>query len=82
MSGTEFEVPVWEPSEAVAPVLMAFDVFVRRCKRRHQNRERQEFQVTIAEDLFGQEVQRSQHGSEFAAGAASPLIEGMDASPG
>ncbi len=43
MVGTEFEVPVPEPSEAVAAGLVAFDVSVGRRERRYQNRERQEF---------------------------------------
>jgi len=34
-----------EPSEAVAAILVAFDVFAGRRKRRYQNCERQEFEV-------------------------------------
>jgi hypothetical protein len=81
MMGTEFQVPMREPSEAVAAVLVAFDVFVGRRKRRYQNRERQEFEVAVTEDLFGEDVESSEDGAEFAADATTPLIQGSSPRP-
>lgn len=76
MAGAEFEVPVRESSEAVAAILVAFDVFVGGREGRHEDREGQKFEVAVTEDLFGEEVQGRQHGADFAAGARTPLIAG------
>jgi hypothetical protein len=74
MTGTEFQVPMCEPPETVTAALVAFDVFVCRRKCRYQNCQRQEFEIAVTENLFGEEVQNSKHGGEFAASAATPLI--------
>jgi hypothetical protein len=52
MVGAQFEMPMRKAPETVAAVLVAFDVFISGRKRRHQDRERQQFQVAVAEDLF------------------------------
>lgn len=66
MPSAEFEMPMRKSAEAVAAVLVAFDVFVGRSKRRYQDGERQEFQVAVADDLFSEEVEGGQHSAEFA----------------
>ena len=55
------------------PLLVAFDVFVRRRERRHQDRQCQQFEVAVADNLFREEVQAREHAADFGVAAVSPL---------
>lgn len=61
-----------EAPEAVAAAPAAFEMAVDRDERRHEYGQAEKFEVAVAEDLFGEEVQRREHGDRFAAGAADP----------
>src|ERR1700678_3221002 len=74
MGSAQLEMTVRESPEAVAAALVAFDVFVRGRKRRHQHGERQKFQVAVAKDLFCEEVEGRQHAAQFGARAANSSL--------